>query len=207
LLCPRAIVIRDGRLEFDGGTEAAVAKHHELLSLDAAAGLVARDAPGVVVGGVSKLHQQVVGLDGAEQHARQDEPLVLRQRWRFERTVDSPQVYFSVLGDNGALIYEMKTVLGRDHRTIHAGEEVDVEIDFTPRLGGGTFRLLTTLTTSDGREVLHRDVGGHLLYLAPRLGTGGLADLGATIHLDGVNLTEHDSLELANQVQAIEEEL
>jgi ABC-type polysaccharide/polyol phosphate transport system ATPase subunit len=207
LLCPRALLMRKGRLEFDGDAETAVGRHHELLSLDAQEGLVDDDTPGAATGGVTKLHQEVVGPDGAAHRARQDEPLVLRQRWRFDRAIDSPQVYFNVLADNGAMVYEMKTAIGREHRTIEAGEEVDIEIDFMPRLGGGTFRLLTMLTDRDGREVFHRDNGGHLLYLAPKLGTSGLADLGATIRLDGESLTEHDSLELANQVQAIEEEL
>jgi len=207
LLCPRAVLLRQGRIEFDGDAETAVGRHHELLSLDAAEHGSSDDTPGAIVGGVTKLHQEVVGPDGAAHHARQDEPLVLRQRWRFDRAVDSPQIYFNVLADNGSLVYELKTAIGREHRVIEAGEEVDVEIDFSPRLGGGTFRLVTMLTDRQGRDILHRDQGGHLLYLAPKLGTGGYADLDATIRMDGVSLSEHDSLELANQVEAIEDEL
>ena len=207
LLCPRALLIRNGQLEFDGDAETAVARHHELLSVDAEAGHSVDHTPGAATGGVTKLHQEVVGLDGSAQHAHQDEPLVLRQRWRFDRAVDSPQLYFQVLADNGSLVYEMKSAIGRHYRTIEAGEEIEVAIDFTPRLGGGTFRLITLVTDRNAREVFHRDHGGHLIYITPRLGTTGVADLEATIRLDGESLTEHDSLELANQVQAIDEEL
>ena len=208
LLCPRALLIRQGRLEFDGDAETAVARHHELLSLDAQVDGVSGDhTPGVVVGGVTKVHQEVVGVDGSAQHAHQDEPLLLRQRWRFEREVDSPQIYFSVLADNGILVYEMKTAIGRPYRSVRAGEEVDVEIAFTPRLGGGTFRLLTVMTDVNGRDVLHRDHGGHLLYLAPRLGSAGFADLDATIRIDGDLMTDHASLQLGDEVHALEEEL
>jgi ABC-2 type transport system ATP-binding protein len=207
LLCPRALLIRNGQLEFDGDTETAVGRHHELLSLDAQNDVAIDGTPGAAVGGVSKLSQEVRGPGGAVHHAHQDEPLVLHQRWRFDRQVDSPQLWFTVLADNGALAYEMKTAIGRHHRVVEAGEEVEVEIAFTPRLGGGTFRLLTTLTDRNGREVYHRDQGGHLLYLAPRLGTAGLADLDATIRLDGEVLSKHDTLELSEQIHGLEEEL
>src|SRR3546814_8680745 len=38
LLCPRALLFRQGRLELAGPSEEVIARHHELLSVDATAG-------------------------------------------------------------------------------------------------------------------------------------------------------------------------
>ncbi|CAN5683513.1 hypothetical protein BH20ACT2_BH20ACT2_26030 [soil metagenome] len=188
LLCPRALLFRHGRLEFDGDSEEAIGRHYELLSLDGAG------QPGGATGGVTVLERALLGPHGPGNQVQQEERLSLRLRLRFDQPVDSPQLFFDVLAEDGTLAYEMKTVVGRRHRSYEAGDVVDVEIGFTPRLGGGTYRLTTTVTDHDGRTPLHRDHTGTFLYLAPPLGSAGIADLGATIHFDGELRNDHPSL-------------
>ena len=193
LLCPRAVLLRGGRIEFDGPAEPAIARHHELLTVDAAAESQLGSGP---VGLVHLVDRELVGPAGATATMDQRTPLRLRTRLRFDAAVDSPQVWFQVLAQDGTLVYEMKTAIGRAYRQFAAGEEAELEIDFTPRLGGGTYRLHVSVTTLDGRSVLCRDPEGVLFYVSPPLGTAGVADLEAAIALDGRCLTEHDSLML-----------
>src|SRR3546814_13147565 len=79
----------------------------------------------------------------------------------------------------------MKTAIGRRHRGYRAGEDAIVEIGFEARLGGGTYRLALTVTDDDGRVPLLQDVAGLAMYLAPPLGSAGIADLQADLALDG----------------------
>src|SRR3546814_13805611 len=93
----------------------------------------------------------------------------------------------------------MKTAIGRRHRGYRAGEDAIVEIGFEARRGGGTYRVALTVTDADGRVPLLQDVAGLAMYLAPPLGSAGIADLQADIALDGQRLTDHDGLLLGEQ--------
>jgi hypothetical protein len=101
-----------------------------------------------------------------------------------------------VVSEDGTLAYEMKTALGRPYATMAAGEERTVEIEFVPRLGGGSYRLRTTVTDREGRAILWADGEGLLTYIVPPLGSAGIADLSATISIDGTSLTHHEPMSL-----------
>src|SRR3546814_19749627 len=67
LLCPRALLFRQGRLELDGPSEEVIARHHELLSVDATAGT--NDSSGA---GGSPVERTLVDPPGAvAPHPRQ----------------------------------------------------------------------------------------------------------------------------------------
>jgi lipopolysaccharide transport system ATP-binding protein len=191
LLCPRAVMMRRGRIEFDGPTEPAIARHHELLTLDAS-----NDTGDSLagVGTVTVLERELLGPSGPTTTMEQHTPVRFRARLRFDAAVESPQVWFQVLAQDGTLAYEMKTAIGQPYRVYEAGDEAEVDIAFTPRLGGGSYRLALSVTSLDGRSTLHADHEGMLVYLAPPLGSAGIADLEATIAVDGRCLTEHESL-------------
>jgi ABC-2 type transport system ATP-binding protein len=198
LLCPRAVLFRQGSLVMDGTSEEVIARHHELLSVDATADPAAGEDAG---SGAELIERSVLDVDGrVVHHPRQTDILTYRARVRFNQDVDSPQVLFYVLTEDGSLAYEMKTAISRRHRTYRAGEVATVEIRFEARLGGGTYRLALTVTDADGRVPLVQDVGGVAIYLAPPLGSGGIADLRADITVDGSNLSEHDGLLLGGPV-------
>jgi hypothetical protein len=194
LLCPRALLIRHGHLEVDGDAEEVIGLHYQLMTAE-------RDdanEEGVVI---TIVEQAIIGPDGQEVHAtEQDVELVARMRLRFETDVDSPQMYFRIMTDDGQLAYQMQTDIGRAHRAYRAGEEALVEVAFQPRFGGGgTFRPSVVITDREGRDVLLVDSAAPSFYLPPRLGVDGLGDLGADIRIDGQLLSDHAPLLLVGQ--------
>src|SRR3546814_13513735 len=66
LLCPRALLFRQGRLELDGPSEEVIARHHELLSVDATAGTEASSGPGACRAERPHLHATIVTAPGWE---------------------------------------------------------------------------------------------------------------------------------------------
>jgi hypothetical protein len=189
LLCPRVALLRAGQLEFDGDPETAIARHHQLLSVDAARGPV---EPGTVVGGVRVLHAEVRDGERPMVHADQDGPLRFRSRLAFDIDIDSPCVFFDVVTEDGTVAYQMRSVIERAYHAFHAGDQAEVDVEFWPRLGGGTYRLVLSVLSSDVRTVHYRDPVGTLIYRTPPLGSSGIAALDATISVDGERVTDHD---------------
>jgi lipopolysaccharide transport system ATP-binding protein len=192
LLCPRALVIRNGGLEFDGDTETAISLHHELLSADAAeyeasSPLVHTDEPR----GVRILERQLVGPDGPTHHPHQDDVVTYRVKLRFDEAVESPQLFFHVISETGIPAYGMATAVGDPWRSFSAGEVTEALMTFRPRLGGGTYRLVVIVTDQTGRRELGNDRTGMLMFIASRTGTMGVADLEASITIDDHVLTDH----------------
>lgn len=187
LLCPRAVLIRDGRVELDGTAEAAIARHHQIMSAPSHDG--SADGAAVSVTG-----QALTGPDGLTHHPAPGDPVVYRAQLRFHQAVASPQVVFQVVSEEGLLCYSMHTTIGESWRIFQAGETTDVEIPFLARLGGGSFRLTILVTDAAGRIVLGTDPTGVLVYVAPRLGSGGILDLDAEIRIAGSSRSQHRPL-------------
>ncbi len=190
LLCPRALLFHHGQLVHDGPSEETIARHHELLTEDARPDLHATH------GAVRVVERALQRGDGGDAHAvSQDDQLVARFRLAFDADVEDPHVFFRILGDDGQLAYSMQTTIGQRHHTFAAGDTTDVEVTFSPRLGGGgTFRTLLIVTDRSGAHPLAHDEGGLVFYVTPRLGLLGPADVGAAIRVDGALLTDHAPL-------------
>jgi hypothetical protein len=194
-LCPRTVLIRRGRLELDGPTETVISRHFELLSSapgdgSTGTGASADDHTGKAV----VTDQELLGPAGPTHHVDQDDVVTYRCTIRFTSPVASPHVLFNVITETGILAYSMVTAVGRRWRSFEAGDTVPVEVVFRPRLGGGTYRLGLVVTDRNSREVVGADEGGLLLYLSPRLGAAGVANLEATITVAGELLTDHAEL-------------
>lgn len=206
LLCPRALLIRKGRLELDAGSEAVIARHHELMSaegheLSSVDGDPAAPQP-PDTSAITILERVLETADGPTHHPEPGQPVDYRLRLRFNRAVDDPQFTFSVISEEGVLCYSMRTPTGRTWRRFEAGEEAELVTSFTANLGGGTYRLGWTTTTSDYRTVIADDQVGLLIYIAPRLGSAGFSDLNGSIASDGRKLTDHESLLLTGTDRA-----
>ena len=195
LLCPRVVLFRHGQLEFDGASEAAIARHHELLAHDAAVDAGASDdADGATSRRlVTILKRELVGVDGPPMTITHESELAFHVRLRFEQPAESPQLAFNVMNEVGQLAYGRFTAIGTSWRQLRAGEEVDVIVRFRPRLAGGTYRLSTPVYDTACRVMLAADDEGMLFHMPPRLGTLGIADLEATIVIDGEVRSEYDS--------------
>jgi ABC-2 type transport system ATP-binding protein len=192
LLCPRALLMHHGQLVFDGEAEETISRHHQILSSGAS------DNSGrQVEGPVTILHRSLT-RDGEPTNACvQDDLLALRCAVRFNRDIDSPQVAFRVIAEDGTLAYGMHSAIGREWHRYAAGDVAEVTAVFRPRFGGGgTFRLITEVTDTSGSQVLLTDFDGPRLYVPPRLGTSGLGDAGAELRVDGTLLSDHEELTL-----------
>jgi ABC-type polysaccharide/polyol phosphate transport system ATPase subunit len=195
VLCPRAICMHRGRIELDGSTEEAIARYHELL---VTAADEHEDGP------VRIVRRELVKSDGSPvRTAHQDDLLTYRLVLGFERPVDSPQVEFHVIAEDGTLAYARRTRVGEAWRSFSTGEEASIEVTFRPRLsGGGTFRLAVVVTDVDGSTKFLDDHNGPLFFVAPRVETFGLADLDANIAINGDCRTNARSLRFESYPRA-----
>lgn len=185
LLCPRAICMHRGRIEVDGTTESAIARYHELMS-------TVSDDEGAPV---RVLHRELVGVDGMPVDTPgQGETVTYRVALRFEQPADSPQFFFRVLAEDGSLVYSVQTTVGEPWRSFRAGEETVAAMVFRPRFaGGGTFRITVIVTNNNASIPFLHDHEGFHLFVPPRAGVGGVADLEAKIVVGGERRTESRS--------------
>ncbi|MBV9041286.1 MAG: ABC transporter ATP-binding protein [Acidimicrobiia bacterium] len=201
-LCPRAVVLRQGRVEYDGEVSEAIGRHHELMSADVAAGEV-RTAVNVehavVTGGARIVERRLLNGTEVVHHAAVDETLTFEAQVAFERSVESPQLFFSVLRDDGRLAYSLFTEPEQRYQSYAAGEVADVKVRFQCRLGGGTYKLVLQVLTSDGRQMLEPDDAGLLFFVAPAPGSAGLTHLGAEITVDGHSVSDYGEFTLGRR--------
>ena len=196
LLCPRAVVLRRGRLEFDGPAEEAIGTHHRLMDAEGAADpgdapLVERPSAGVV----RVTDQQLVRDGRVASAAGSHDPVELVATLHFDETVVSPQLVFLVHAEDGTLLYRSQSAFGSGERSFAAGSAAHVQVPFEPRLGGGgTYRLQLLVADREGTQVLGRSPAPTSLYVNPRLGVLGVADLDARLLLDGEPIDDHPDL-------------
>ncbi|MCU1427037.1 MAG: transporter ATP-binding protein [Actinomycetia bacterium] len=200
VLCPRTVCMHQGRIAFDGPTEGAIARHHELLSTDD--GRVADDRATAV----RVLRRELMDADGLPVGTvRQDDVLTYRVDLRFEEAVQSPQVLFQVIAEDSTLTYQMQTALGDQWRTFSAGEESSIVVRFQPRFGGGgTFRAAVVVTNIDSSITLLHDEQGPAFFVEPRRGVVGVCDLQARIAVDNEDRTDQRSLRFGDEAAAVE---
>lgn len=176
-LCPRAVLIRHGRLEYDGDVEHAIALHEELVDIERSS-LDGEGPPRVEV-----LERRLIGAEGEDHQVGYDDPIELRLRLRFNRQVADPQVTVGVLTGAGMFGGFNATRGGERWRTFEAGEQAVLRITFPARLGGGIYNLVVEIKERDGR-VLTRSAG-LMLTVAERPGCSGMADVCARFEIDG----------------------
>ena len=177
LLCPRTVVVHHGRIDFDGPTEPAIARYHQLLATPADQD---PDAS------VHVVHRQLLLEDGTPAEVvDQSQVLVYVMQVHFDEAVEGPGVNFRVMSDDGTLAYSMQTVIGERWRSYPAGSDAEVRIRFRPRLGGGgSFHLSVDIIDSVS-TILTTDLDGPSFYVPPLYGVGGAADLEGAISVDG----------------------
>jgi ABC-2 type transport system ATP-binding protein len=184
-LCSRAVLLRNGRIDTAGNTEHVIARYHELLSLDGGADMeqIRSGADQIFLGGARFLERQLLGRDGPVNFAKGGVPIELRARIRFDCDIDSPMVGMQVINEDGTLVYGKHSWLGLEYQRFSAGEETQVSVRFTPRLGGGSYRARLWMTTRDGRGLLLTDDGGMHFFVEPSVTENGVADLEGSVHV------------------------
>jgi ABC-type polysaccharide/polyol phosphate transport system ATPase subunit len=188
VLCPRAILLHRGQVELDGPADLSIGRYHELLNLD----------DDLDAGAQVRVLDRELLVDGDPAHAIDHDAIATyRTTLRFEKEIDGPQLVFGVVTEDGSVAYARHTTIGDGWRSFSAGEEARVEVTFGARLGGGgTFRIMVSVTDDAGKDILFQDRAGPSFYVPPRLGVSGVADLDASIAVDGVDRTAHTPLRL-----------
>jgi ABC-type polysaccharide/polyol phosphate transport system ATPase subunit len=188
LLCPRALLFTRGQLVLDGPAEAAIGRYHQMMTEETSGTLGSGEA-------VTVLERTVEGADGPTHHPKRGELLHYKLKLRFNQPVDSPFIAFQVTSETGITCYSINTC-PQDWRRFGAGDVADIDVAFRSQLGGGTYRLGVTVADRNARDLLAVKVGEVPIYLAPRPGSSGWADLDATISESGCDLTEYGDLAL-----------
>jgi ABC-type polysaccharide/polyol phosphate transport system ATPase subunit len=113
-LCERAVLLRDGRLEFDGPTHEAIVRYRRVLAAEADP---AERAAGLREWGTGEATIAAARLVGREGRERQQflagEPLSLRLRVEAENGTEPPQLQLELRDDAGLLVASDTVDTGR----------------------------------------------------------------------------------------------
>jgi ABC-type polysaccharide/polyol phosphate transport system ATPase subunit len=173
-VCQRAVLLRQGRIEYDGDVEGAIALHERRLvgsSLQTSAGAV------------EIIDREFVGAGTNNQQVSYDEPVVVKLRLCFHRPVNDPVVTVGVITTTGLFAGFDSTLVGHTWRMFQTGEEAIVDITFPARLGGGSYRLVVDVKDQKGAQRLARS-DDLILNVASRAGSAGMSDVCAEIELE-----------------------
>jgi ABC-type polysaccharide/polyol phosphate transport system ATPase subunit len=155
-LCDRAILLRDGRVEFDGPTHDAIVRYRRLLSAvhdpaERGAGLKEWGSGEARIEGVS-----VVGADGDPRtQFLAGEPLGLRLRIVAERPLPAPRLSYELRDSSGLLIAggaRSTAEVGWDGETTALA--IRFEVDELP-LADGRFHVRLGLADESGGALYH----------------------------------------------------
>jgi ABC-type polysaccharide/polyol phosphate transport system ATPase subunit len=178
-LCPRALLIRHGQLEYDGDVETAIALHCESMSV--------ADELGDKGNVVEVLERRLIGGHGADHHAEYDQQMELQVRLRFHRAVREALITFAITTETGFPAASHTSSLN-EGRAFECDQEIVARIPFRARLGGGNYALAVHLRGQDG-EVLGA-CENLMMFVAGRPGSLGVIDLRARIEIDDVDRTD-----------------
>ena len=176
-LCERAVLLRDGLVDFDGPTHEAILRYRSHLAEDRDP---AERGAGLTEWGSGEARIAEVSLQGADGEERMQfvagEQLTVRLRVVSDRSVPPPQLQFELREWGGALI------AGGSHDTSSlgwdgAGEQVfRFDVDELP-LAEGRFKLRFGLVSADGVHLYHWLDDALRLYVIPQERDAGLVRL------------------------------
>jgi ABC-type polysaccharide/polyol phosphate transport system ATPase subunit len=179
-LSRRGILLRKGRVQYDGDIEQAIGLHCAQMSTE-------DDDPSTPHTVVDVVERTLSGAGGDGHHASYDSQMELSLRLRFYRQLTDCRVEFTV-AESGLRIATHTEALPADAAPFLPGQEMPVRIRFRARLGGGNYELSVRILGPDG-EVLGT-TEGLILFVAGRPDSMGAVDLRASIAVDGVNRTD-----------------
>ncbi len=155
-LCERAVLLRDGRKEFDGPTHEAVVHYRRVLAFDADP---AERSAGLREWGTGEAEITAARLVGSEGEERRQflagEPLSLRLRIQAQAGLGAPRLQLELRDDAGLLVASDAL----DTATLGWGDgqgerALRYNVDSLP-LSSGRFHLRLGLTDPSGDRLLH----------------------------------------------------
>jgi ABC-type polysaccharide/polyol phosphate transport system ATPase subunit len=153
-LCERAVLLRDGKLEFDGPTHEAIVRYRKMLAADADP---AERAAGLREWGTGEATIAAARLVGAEGEERQQflagEPFSLRLRIEADNGIAAPELQLELRDEAGMLV--ASDVLDTGSVGWASGtRELRYDVDRLP-LSDGRFHLRLGLAEAGGERLLH----------------------------------------------------
>jgi ABC-type polysaccharide/polyol phosphate transport system ATPase subunit len=155
-LCDRAVLLRQGKVEFDGDTVEAIREYRRLLGADANPEELEAGLREWGTGEARIVRQQLLDDDGDERSSfSPGEPLVVRLRVAADPGVAPPRVSLE-LRDEGGLVLGSSSAETHDLGWDAAGGEHEIRfrIDRLP-LADGRFHLRLALLDSEHGRLLH----------------------------------------------------
>ena len=153
-LCERAVLLRDGRLDFDGPTHEAIVRYRRVLAAEADP---AERAAGLREWGTGEATIASARLVGAEGEERQQflagEPLSLRLRIEAQNGIAPPQLQLELRDEAGLLVASDSldtAAVGWESGT----RELRYDVQRLP-LSDGRFHLRLGLADAQGQRLLH----------------------------------------------------
>jgi ABC-2 type transport system ATP-binding protein len=180
--CDRGIVLRQGRMVFDGPTFAAVSAYHELLGElpDDSANDEAQDRDAGAITGVELLRAD--GQPSAHFHA--GEAMIVRIAVEAFRNIDAPLAWLGVNTATGIAAYSTANV-PQPFPPLRAGEKAVYEIETSLQLATGSFTAevgFLRQTAPGTSAVIARSSPQNFYMTGPNF-THGIADLHGTFRV------------------------
>jgi len=177
-LCTRVMLLHDGETRFTGGVEDGISIYHELLSPQYSRGSMADHSP-IELSGL-----ELIDSEGRRTaHIQAGEDVVFRMRARFLRDVDEATFTVTLRTEDGQLVYSESTYRNGRRRFL-AGEQATFEARVPLRVTTGSY--IARAGAAWGDQLGERIAALPLNFFASgRPGTRGIADLGATLTVEG----------------------
>jgi ABC-type polysaccharide/polyol phosphate transport system ATPase subunit len=180
-LCQRVMVLHYGEARFSGSIEDGISVYHELLSPQYALGAEGK-RPAVELSGLQMLDSN--GVRTA--HVTAGDDVLFRFEARFLRDVEAATFSVGVRSDAGQLVYSESTYrTGR--RRFAEGECAVFEARVPMRVTTGSYIVRVSVAWGDDPSERLSALPINF-FVSGRAGPRGLADLGATLNVDGGTL-------------------
>ena len=180
-LCPRTVLVNQGEIAFDGPTDEAISRFHDVLG---SVEFADTSRPGearteTAVAEVTGF--ELLGPDGtATAYAAADAEVTVRVHVRARQRIDEPFLGLIVGSPTGVAVYADSNLF-TPLPPLQAGATATYDIALRLALATGSYVLRATLNRRDaaGSPVRLDRAGPLLVYVAGRGMVMGLADLGA----------------------------
>ncbi len=155
-LCDRSVLLRHGRVDFDGPVRDAIARYHALLAAEESPDELAAGLREFGTGEARIVEGVLVDAEGDERlQFTAGEPLTVRLRVSVEQPVEPPVVVLELRDDNGMLLASGEQDTAALGWRAEPGERVlELALDRLP-LADGRFHLRFALREADGGRLLH----------------------------------------------------
>jgi ABC-2 type transport system ATP-binding protein len=180
-LCPRSVLLHEGRIRHDGDTAEAISRYHDILGESRELDASPFDPHEPAVDRAARIECfELLGETGERTaHLQSGEKATLRLDVRFERTVENPVLGLSISTAAGVQVYGDSTSW-RNGDEFRAGALVRFEARVPVALATGSYTVYAGIRALNGKLLapLPRPI---LFYVAGRSQVNGIADLHADL--------------------------